>query len=122
MCQRLPWRQRRIVPSDRTLLEVLADVTDSLGLSLTASTGWTDVMDEWTGRYSVLEGNGPDIEILGNEDGPVARFTRATVRLVPEPDGRWLVEGANAWFTPNLQERTLTFNSIGFEQLVYART
>lgn len=99
----------------------MAEVVDRLGLQLDESRGWSDPVDQWTGQYHVLEGSGPDIEIRSTGQGLASKIGELTVPLLPEPDGTWLLEGANAWLAPGRAERTLTFDGIGFAPRLYAQ-
>ena len=69
----------------------------------------------------MIEGEGIDLEILPTEEGLAVKIRGVVVPLLPEPDGRWLAEGANGWLTPDPHTHRLHFDWIGFESRVYAR-
>ncbi len=121
LCQQLPWKQRHISTSDRTVAEVLAEVTGYLGLRVTDYGVWSDPTGDWIGRYRVVEGNGPEIEISTVRNELILKLGGLTAPLILERDGRWLVEGANGWLTRDLRQDTLGFSWVGVSQGVYAR-
>jgi hypothetical protein len=121
ICQQLPWRQRRISTSDRTVAEVLAEIAGCLGLNLTDYGAWSGPTGDWIGRYRIVEGVGPEFEISAICNELILEVGRFTAPLVLERDGRWLVEGANGWLARDLRQGTLDFSWVGVSQGVYAR-
>ena len=120
LAQRLPWRHAEFSTANQSPDQVVNGMAELVALP-EAPNAQAWLPTDWLGRYESVESDGDYLEIRSDGDGLALKLRDVVVPLLPEPDGRWLAEGANGWLTPDLRNGSVLLEWIGSERRIYVR-